>query len=485
MNAVCRALCLALLAALAGQKPALAQTANHPRVREAVAVLEKWLDAERGYRRIPGISAAVVHDQEVVWQGGFGFADIRRKTPATPSTLYSICSISKVFTSVALMTLRDQGKVRLDDAVVTHLPWFQIRNPRPEDGAVTVEGILTHAAGLPREAAYPYWSAPSFEFPTRDQIIKAVSSQEMLYRPETYFQYSNLGLTLAGEIVAAASGRAYADYVRATVLDPLGLRDTYPDMPASERGKRLATGYGGWPRDGERATLPFYEAKGIAPAAGFASTALDLARFASWQFRLLEKGGTEILSANTLREMQRVHFMDPGWQTTWGLGFAVWRDNGKTFVGHGGSCPGYRTQLLLRPEEKIATVTMANAIDVNASGLAQRAYDLMAPALKAATADSGKAPKADEPGLEAYLGTYASSFGGELEVIRWQGGLATLFLPTENPARAITRYRKVGEHTFKRIRDDDELAEAISFDLGSDGRATTLRMNYNFMPRIR
>jgi CubicO group peptidase (beta-lactamase class C family) len=474
-----------LLAAVITTQPSTAQSvADHPRVKEATAVLEKWLDAERGFKRIPGISAAVVFDQEVVWQGGFGFADLERRTPATPTTLYSICSISKLFTSIALMQLRDQGKVRLDDPVSKHLHWFKIKNPSPEAGEVTVEGILTHAAGLPREAAYPYWSAPSFEFPTREQIIGAVSSQEMLYRPETYFQYSNLGLTLAGEIVAAASGRGYGDYVRANLLEPLGLKDTHPEMPASERGRRLATGYGPWGREGERRALPFFETKGIAPAAGYASTALDLARFASWQLRLLRKGGSEVLAANTLREMHRVHFMDPDWETTWGLGFQVWRNDNRTFVGHGGSCPGYQTQLLLKPDEKVATIAMANAIDVNASGLALRAFDLLAPALKAAAADSGPA-KAADPALEPYLGTYASSFGGELTFVRWEGGLGSLYLPSDNPVRAITKYRKVGDHTFKRVRRDGELAEAISFDLGSEGRATRVRMNYNVMPRIR
>jgi CubicO group peptidase (beta-lactamase class C family) len=474
-----------LLAALVVARPADSQSiASHPRVKEATAVLEKWLDAARAYQRIPGVSAAVVLDQEVLWQGGFGVADLERRSPATPTTLYSICSISKLFTSIALMQQRDQGRVRLDDPVAKHLAWFKIKNPAPEAGEVTVEGILTHASGLPREAAYPYWSAPSFEFPTRDQIIGAVGSEEMLYRPETYFQYSNLGLTLAGEIVAAASGRAYADYVRASLLDPLGLRDTYPDMPVNERGRRLATGYSALGREGVRRSLPFYEAKGIAPAAGYASTALDLARFASWQLRLLSKGGKEVLEANTLREMHRVHFVDPDWETTWGLGFEVWRNDGKTFVGHGGSCPGYRTQLLLKPDEKIATITMTNAIDADAAALAQQAYAIVAPAIKAATSDSGKAKPAD-PALEPYLGTYASSFGGEMEIVRWEGGLASLFLPSENPLRALAKYRKVGEHTFKRVRRDGELAEAITFDIGPDGRATRVRSNYNIMPRVR
>ena len=439
-----RVLGVLLLTAVLPTEGRTQSIASHPRVKEATAVLEKWLEATRSYIRLPGISAAVVVDQEVIWQGGFGFADIAKRTPATPTTLYSICSISKLFTSVALMQLRDQGKVRLDDPVAKHLSWFTIKNPRPEQEAVTIEGILTHAAGLPREAAYPYWSAPSFEVPTHDQIVSAISSQEMLYRPETYFQYSNLGLTLAGEIVAAASGRSYGDQVQANVLDPLGLKDTYWDMPQQERGKRLATGYGGWPR-----------------------------------------GGTEVLAANTLREMQRVHFIDPGWETTWGLGFEAWRDDGKTFVGHGGSCPGYRTQLTMRPDEKIATITMVNAIDADAEGLARQAYNLLAPAIKAAQDTSVRAQPVADAGLDQYLGTYAGSFGGELEFVRWEGGLASIFLPTENPARAITKYKKVGEHTFKRIRRDGELAEAVTFDIGPDGRATTFRSNHNFMPRIR
>jgi CubicO group peptidase (beta-lactamase class C family) len=254
-------------------------------------------------------------------------------------------------------------------------------------------------------------------------------------------------------------------------------------MPAAERGRRLAVGYGSWPREGDRRPLPFFEAKGIAPAAGYASTALDLARFASWQFRLLGKGGSEVLAANTLREMQRVHFVDPDWETTWGLGFEVSRNEGRTFVGHGGACPGYRTNLLLKTDEKVASIAMTNAIDVNAEMLAERAYELMAPAIKKATSDL-KAPDPD-PTLDGYLGTYASGWSGELEVIRWEGGLATISLPTNNPVRAITKYKKVGDHTFKRIRKDGELAETMTFEVGQDGRAVRARSNYNIMPRIR
>ena len=118
-----------------------------------------------------------------------------------------------------------------------------------------------------------------------------------MYAPRSTFQYSNLGLTLIGEVVAVTSGMPYAEYMRRHVLEPLGLSSTVPDMLEADRGNRLATGYAALDRRGKRAAVPFFTAKGLAPAAGFVSTAEDLARFAMWQFRLLGKGGEQVLKA--------------------------------------------------------------------------------------------------------------------------------------------------------------------------------------------
>jgi D-alanyl-D-alanine carboxypeptidase len=93
-----------------------------PRVAHAIKILEIWLDAEVAYKNIPAITAEVVYDQQVVWSKGFGFAHVDKKIPATPGTIFSICSISKLFTSTAIMQLRDQGKLSLDDPVKKHLP---------------------------------------------------------------------------------------------------------------------------------------------------------------------------------------------------------------------------------------------------------------------------------------------------------------------------------------------------------------------------
>jgi CubicO group peptidase (beta-lactamase class C family) len=469
------------LMALAG--PARGQClADDPRVASALEVARIWLDAQRAYEQIPGISAAVVHDQQLLWSGGFGSADLARTVPATPRTIYSICSISKLFTSIAVMQLRDAGKLRLDDPVSKHLPWFTIERSAPDGPEITIEGLLTHASGLPRESDYPYWTGPEFPFPTREQIIERISKQRTLYPAETYFQYSNLGLTLAGEVVAAASGMPYAEYVRRNILDPLGLSSTTPEVPASERGGRLATGYSAPKREGGRDAMPFFQARGVAPAAGFASTAEDLARFAEWQFRLLRGGVTEVLKANTLREMYRVHWVDPDFETTWGLGFAVSRSGGKTFVGHGGSCPGYRTEVLLKPDEAIAAVFLSNALGVDSELFARRMYDIVGPAILAAVKDP-KGGKVPDPELRKYTGSYASSFGGEIAIVVWEDGLASIWLPTMDPVRGLTKLRKTGDGTFRRVREDGELGEEVVFETGADGRVARLKWHSNYYPR--
>ena len=474
---------LALLAvpALRAAEPSVD---DDPRVVQAVALARAWLDAQRAFEQVPGVSAAIVHDQRVLWSGASGVADVASGRRAEADTIYSVCSISKLFTSIAVMQLRDAGKLRLDDPVRTRLPWFTMKPGGADGTEITIEGLLTHAAGLPREADLPYWTAPDFAFPTRDAIVKRVSSQTALYPAETYFQYSNLGMTLAGEIVAAVSGTPYGDYVSKNVLAPLQLSSTVPEMPAAERGRRLATGYSALTRAGRRDAVPFFQGRGVAPAMGFASTADDLARFASWQFRLLGSGGTDVLKASTLREMQRVHFTDPDFETTWGLGFVVKRREKVTLVGHSGSCPGFRTIFWLQPAEKLGVAVLANASGVDVDEWGAQVHEIVGPALKAAAKEPGRG-KAPDAALAKFAGTYsAAPWGGEILVLPWDEGLAMLSLPSRQPMKDLIKLQKTGDRMFRRIRKDDTLGEEVAFELGPDGKAARLTRHSNYYPRV-
>lgn len=448
---------------------------------EAFRLIDIWLEAQRDYDRLPGLSAAIVEDQEVIWAKGYGLADIEKNINTEAETIYSICSISKLFTSVAIMQLRDAEKLRLDDRVADVLPWYNLDQQWEDTGPITIRSLLTHSSGLPRESDYPYWTGPDFPFPTHEQIKSKLGSQKTLYPASTYFQYSNLGLTLLGEIVAEVSGKPFDVYIEEHILRPLRMSDTRTKMPESLWRGKLSTGYSALKRDGSRDMLKLFQARGIAPAAGFSSSVLDLARFASWQFRLLQRGGEEILKASTLREMHRVHWVDPDWQTTWGLGFSVREVDGRTMVGHGGSCPGYRSTLNIDPHKKQAFIVMINAQGVSPNKYATGMRDILK------KAKSAKKEEVKEGiNLEDYAGSYNEQpWWGETAVIPWQGYLAVVGLPSENPGQSLALLKHIEGDTFRRVRKDDTLGEEVVFDRDELGRVIRMWQHSNYNTKIK
>jgi len=447
---------------------------------DAFRLMDIWLEAQYQYDQLPGISVAIVKDQEVLYSKGFGLADTERQVPVEANTLYSICSISKLFTAIAVMQLRDAGKLSLEDKVEDLLPWFDLEQAYDDSGPITVRALLTHSSGLPRESAHPYWTGPDFPFPSQDAIREGLRTQETLYPASTYFQYSNLGLTLLGEIVAEVSNMPYDTYVQEKILTPLELEDTYTELPENMWGRQLAKGYGSRKRDGSRDLQKRFDAAGITPAAGFSSTVEDLGKFAAWQFRLLQDGGEDVLKVSSLREMQRVHWMDPDWKTSWGLGFSVYEMEGKTMVGHGGSCPGYRSTLMIDPQSHYAYVVMINASGENPGKYARALRSIMQKAEGSTyPANYGSVD------LEAYRGLYnAQPWWGEEAILPWKGQLISVGLPNENPGENMTLLRHESDHTFRRVRKDDTLGEPWTFELGPDGKATHYVQHNNISRRL-
>ena len=466
------------------ERPSLEQLRQDPRVVEAIALFETWAEAMVAYQQLPDLSVGIVYDQGLVWSRGIGYADVESRKPATPSTIYSICSISKLFTSIGAMQLRDQGKLELDDPVADYIPWMNIQNTFPDGPPITIRGILSHSSGLPRETGHSYWSGPGFPFPTRQEIIDRITHLQTLYPARSYYQYSNLGLTLAGELITQLSGQPYEEYMRVSVLKPIGLTDTTTQLPEAERGKRLSTGYAALQRDGTRQRLPFFQAKGVSAAAGYASTVQDLATFASWQFRVLSGQENRVLSGRTLREMQRVHWVDEDWNagSHRGLGFDVWRESDRTLVGHGGGCPGYRTHLSIDPKQRVAAIVMINATGVNPNLFTSRAHQIVGGALKAAVESPGKG-RSPDPSLQKYVGIYRSVWGEEAAVIR-KGELALLSLPGGDPLGSLSQLKKHGKHTFRRVLADKELGEVIRFELDEQGRVTKKWRHGNYSNRV-
>lgn len=447
---------------------------------EAVTAADYWLEQTRQYKRIPAMSVALVNNQQTVWSKGFGFTDRAMKQPATADTIYSICSISKLFTAVAFMQEWEKGTVRLDEPVSTYLPWAQLAPDGRDSVPVTMRGLLTHSAGLPREAVNPYWTGPDFPFPSKAEIRAGIGGQDVLYPASTTFQYSNLGITLVGETVEAVSGTAFADYVSANILNPLSMADTRPFIPASLYGKQMAVGWGSLTADGSRPRVKLFDAKGINPAAGFSSTVNDLAKFAQWQFRLLESGEAELLRASTLREMHRVHYITPDRRTSWGLGFANYQRDGREVVGHGGSCPGYRSSLLIDPAGQMAVALAINAMD-DPDNLARGVGALV---LARMAAQVFEAPEGGPVNLRDYAGIYDSQpWASDHAILPWAGGLASFESEAREPADNIERLKPIGGDRFRVITSRGQERDVVTFHRDAAGNVTHLERFGQFTPR--
>lgn len=446
-----------------------------------LALIDAWLGAQRAYDRVPGLSVSIVHDQELLWSGASGYADVESGRAAEADTIYGICSISKLFTGIAVMQLRDQGMVRLDDPVAKLLPWFNLRQSHADSPEITLEALLTHSSGLPRESDFPYWVGPDFDFPSREAIREELGRQSTLYPADRYYQYSNLGLTLAGEIVAEKSGQAYQAYVREHILAPLQLADTDTGFPSDDRASRIATGYGFPGRNDALEVMPRYDARGITPAAGFTSTALDLAKFASWQFRVRGGKTGDVLEPNTLREMQRVHWMDWDWSVARGLAFGTYRVGGRTLTGHAGDCPGFNTRLFLDPLSLYAVSVLANRNRVDVDGYAGVIFDILE-----ADGSVPEGPAEAETGnLNDYIGSYnAKPWDGENLVFRWKDGLAFVALPTMDPVGNMTLLKRIEGDRFHTIRSDEQPGHEVLFQRDENGNVSHMAFHAITLPRM-
>ena len=178
-----------------------------------------WLEGQLRYRGYPGIVVGVVADQELVWAKGFGLANVAGKLPMTPQTKFRMASHSKLFTATAIMQLREQGKLRLDDPVSKYLPWFAVKSPRPDDPPITIEQLLTHSSGLPREAG-DHWT--TFEFPTREELKVLMAEAAGRVRAGDSLEVLQPRLHVRGLVVEQVSGETWADYVKRNIFNRSG-----------------------------------------------------------------------------------------------------------------------------------------------------------------------------------------------------------------------------------------------------------------------
>jgi CubicO group peptidase (beta-lactamase class C family) len=447
--------------------------AAQPDFASAVGFFERWMAVKMADQRQPAASVALLVDQTLVYARGFGHADLESATPARADTIYRIASNTKLFTSIAIMQLRDAGKLRLDDRVADILPWFNIRQRFPDAKPITVRHLLTHTSGLPRDDHTPMWTETAY--PTREQIIAALPARETALVPETRWKYSNLGFALLGEIVESVGGQPYADFIHARIIDPLGMADTFVHLPDALR-PRLATGYSrlSW-TGGQRRPEPFTISAGYTAAFNNASTVEDLAKFLMLQFRLDQT--TDILRGDTLREMHRPHWVNPDWKAGWGLGFSVAREGDKTWVGHGGALLGHFSLQRFNPDDKSGIVVLTNTTGGDTQAYFAEMARGLAPLAVKALAKAPEKPVYD-PAWDALIGAYHSPWW-DAYVLRDADRLVmrSLQFPELPPGALIPEpATEPGGSVVFRMKEGGNDGELVFFERDAAGAVTRLRV---------
>jgi CubicO group peptidase (beta-lactamase class C family) len=450
---------------------AAARLADDPEFEGATRLFSAWLDTQMAYRGLPGVMVGVVHDQQLVWQKGFGFADVKAKAPMTAETKFRMASHSKMLTAIAVMQLREQGKLRLDDPVQQHLPWFRSQPAGADDGPITVEQLLSHSSGLQREAS-DHWS--SLDFPTEAELKALMADRQSALAPQVRWKYSNLAYGVAGLLVEELSGQRFAAFAQANILGPLGMTDSSFDRPVPG----LAVPYGRRLPDGSREILPFVDARGMAAATGLTSDLTDMAKFVSAQFRRGPSGGAQILSSGSMREMQRVRSVEENWASGTGLGFGTLRIRDKSFVGHAGGYPGYTTQTLFQPGEKWGVIVLTNTNDSDPGQIARQLIEAVGPLFaKAAAPPAGVAW---DPGWARFQGVYRNR-SNDISIVLLNGRLVALS-STAPGVDNVTRLEPLGGGRFRielATGNNPPLGEVAWFEEKA-GKPTRLWMGDNW-----
>jgi CubicO group peptidase (beta-lactamase class C family) len=308
--------------------------------------------------RVPGIFGGVVRDGSLAWGEGVGAADLH--TPDVPpdaDSQFLIASITKTFTAVLVMALRDEGKLSLDDTIEKFVP-------ESKHEGITIRQMLSHVTGMQREPVGDVWD--TLTYPDRPQLVESWNEAERILKPHHRWHYSNLAYSLLGEAAARIEGRSWSETVRARLLEPLGMSRTTVGLVAPH-----ATGYYVPPFSDVPVHEPVVDIAAMAPAGALASTANDLTIWAAF----LADPTDEVLSHDTLDEMCQPQIMADleKWRLAWGLGLMLVRADDRIFVGHEGGMPGYITGVFVHRPSRTAGVALMNSTSASdPAGLAVR-----------------------------------------------------------------------------------------------------------------
>jgi CubicO group peptidase (beta-lactamase class C family) len=431
-------------------------------IRSALEYVPQYLEFRQRYEPFVGAQVAAHVDGELLINHAVGYADVANDLALTPAHLFRIASHSKTFTGVACMQLVEAGQLRLDDEAGAHVP--EIADSLM--AGVTVRELLSHGAGMTRDGDNSDFWALQKTFPDRAELLDTIRTFGKVLEPNEHFKYSNIGYSLLGLIIEAASGIPYRDYVTVNIVDRLGLTSTGPDLD-EERNGEYAKGYSSRAHGPERVEIEHIDTFAESSATGFYSTASELSAY----FQAHLDGDPRLLSDASKRRMRQVQWTVSD-ESAYGLGLIRSKINGRTYYGHSGGYPGHITMSKLDPERKLSISVLTNTADGPASALCNAILQIIDRALD----EKAKAEPQDDDVLAPFVGRYATLWG-VTDVVALGGRLYLMSPTLENPAATASGLEVISGTELKVVDDEGfgGYGEAMRFTFAEDGCVERIR----------
>lgn len=403
----------------------------------------------------PGMAIAIVKDDKVVFQKGYGVRELGKPDKVDENTLFAIASNSKAFTTASLAILIDEGKLKWDDKVTRLLPEFQLYDPWVTN-EMTIRDLVTHRSGLDTFSGDLLWyttTIPTDEMLRRVRYLKPVSS----FR--TRYGYQNLMYVAAGRVIEKVSGKPWAEFVRERILTPLGMSRTTTSTTALKDNFAMPHNES----TGKLRTLQLQNFDNTPGAVGINSSVADLSRWIRTQLGRGTFGGKKIFSSDRSWEMWSPvtiqPFSEAAWRTNptrhynaYALGWGTYDYHGRKIVNHSGGLDGMLSYTVLIPEENAGFVVLTNNESPSFAIMMSKIRDVLvgapkrdwngeavtriAAGKKAADEESRKIDAARLTGtkpsreLAAYAGTFTSQMYGDVTVAEENGKLVMRMVPT-------------------------------------------------------
>src|SRR5215210_7262968 len=317
--------------------------------------------------KVPGFSVAIVKDDKVVFVKGYGVRESGKPEPVDGDTLFAVASNTKAFTSAALATLVDEGKLRWDDPVTKYLPYFQLYDPYVTR-EMTVRDLLSHRSGLATFGGDLLWYETTY---SREEIIRRVRLLKPVYGFRSRYGYQNIMFLTAGEIIPAVTGKSWDDYVREKFLAPLGMARTVTTYRQLMSSQNVATPHN--EVEGKVRVVHYSNVDAAGGAAVINSTAAEMAEWVRLQLGRGTYQGRKIFGADRSREMWTPHTIVSGVGEAaekfnpsvhfnlYGLGWGLSDYRGRKVVTHSGGLDGMTSRVALLPEENLGVVVLTNS----------------------------------------------------------------------------------------------------------------------------